>query len=79
MAGGDEGTIRACVLRGTREICGFVGINHKEMMRYVEEEELPAFKHGSSNIWVAMPEDLAAWVRRQREKFLRNKPEEWGG
>lgn len=72
---GDEMSARACVLRGTREICGYVGINHKEMMRYVENEGLPAFKHGASNIWVALPEDLSQWVSLQRERFLQNKPE----
>ena len=77
MPGSSETGVKACVLRGAREICAYVGINHKEMMRYVEQERLPAFKHGASNIWVALPEDLKAWVAWQRERRLENKPEKW--
>ncbi len=79
MAGNNqsEAMVSACVLRGAREICAYVGINHKEMMRYVTQESLPAFKHGSSNIWVALPVDLQKWVNLQRSKFLDNKPEKW--
>lgn len=66
--------VRACVLRGAKEIAAYVGINYQELCRYVEDEQLPAFKHPGSKTWVAFPADLKAWAWTQRQRFLKNKP-----
>lgn len=58
------------VYRGALEIGRAVGINAREIAFYVREKGLPAFKIERSKEWVAKPEDLVAWIDRQRETQL---------
>lgn len=57
------------VYRGAKEICGAVGVPWKEIVTWVREHDLPAFKLNGGH-WVALPEDLRDWIKTQRDKHL---------
>lgn len=57
------------VYRGAKEICGAVGVPWKEISSYVHHHKLPAFKLNGGT-WVAIPDDLLAWVCEQRDKHI---------
>lgn len=57
------------VLVGAKEIGAAIGENPKEIKRLVVEEGLPAFRRKSKGTWKAIPEDLRAWVKGQRNKY----------
>jgi len=59
------------VYRGAREICGAVGVPWKEIAVFVAEKGLPAFKIDGRGTWLALREDLEAWITRQRNEHLR--------
>lgn len=59
------------VYRGAKEICGAVGVPWKEIGHYVRHHKLPAFKINGSGTWVALPDDLAEWVQKQRDIYLK--------
>lgn len=61
--------IRPIVYRGAKEICGAVGVPWKEIHRYVQDHDLPAFKLNGGH-WVALPEDLCDWIQKQRDIHL---------
>lgn len=62
--------VKPLVYRGAKEICAAVGLNWKEMGRYVKELKLPAFKVAGSSQWLATHEDLERWLLEQREEFF---------
>ncbi|WP_243544760.1 DNA-binding protein [Pseudodesulfovibrio tunisiensis] len=62
--------LNAICLKGARDICHAVGENPKHMARLVREFGLPAWKRDPKGTWRALPEDLALWVRRQRNHHL---------
>ncbi|MDP2876742.1 MAG: helix-turn-helix domain-containing protein [Holophaga sp.] len=53
-------------IKGTVAIAKAVGLNRKDIGRMVREKKLPAFKLDGKS-WVALPEDLEAWLRTQRD------------
>ena len=55
------------VYRGAKEIGGAVGISWKEIGFYVRELGLPAFKICNRGSWLALEDDLARWLRNQRD------------
>jgi hypothetical protein len=61
-------------LKGAKEICQAVGENPKNMHLLVREHGLPAWKRGVNGTWRALPEDLRAWMREQRDRHLRRPP-----
>lgn len=61
---------RPIVYRGAREIAAAVGINWKRMKHYVDNKQLPAFQVEDGGLWLALPEDLLEWVRKQRNEQL---------
>ena len=62
--------MKPIVYRGAKEICGAVGVPWKEISHYVKDRGLPAFKINGSGTWVAIPEDLYEWIKKQRDKYL---------
>lgn len=59
------------VYRGAKEICGAVGVSYKEISLHVKELGLPAFKIRGN--WVALPEDLLAWVVGLRDLEIHHR------
>jgi hypothetical protein len=59
------------VYRGAKEICNAVGVNWKEMSHFVDAKELPAFKIDGKGTWIALHEDLLAWIKQQRSENLK--------
>lgn len=59
------------VLRGTREISLYVGINYKNFCYFVDNKKLPAFKIDGKGNWIALKTDLVGWVETQRDIHLR--------
>jgi hypothetical protein len=59
-------------IKGTVAIANAVGLNRKEIGRMVKERALPAFKLDGKT-WVALPEDLKDWMRKQRDLALGKK------
>lgn len=57
-------------ITGAKAICEAVGQNYKEIARLVREEGLPAFRRGGRGQWLALPSDLAAWIRLERDRSL---------
>lgn len=57
-------------IKGAAEICKAVGQNSKEIKRLVDEKGLPAFKVDNRGSWIALPDDLAKWLRAQRDHAL---------
>jgi hypothetical protein len=60
------------VLRGSKEICAAVGVNWKRIREYVDHKGLPAWQIDGKGPWLALPEDLAKWIHRQRDEHLKN-------
>ena len=62
------------IYRGSRAICDAVGINFKEITYYKEKHGLPVFKiqcrEGRRTQWLALPDDLENWVKKQRDLYL---------
>lgn len=56
-------------IKGAVAIANAVGLNRKEVGRMVRERGLPAFKLDGKT-WVALPEDLKGWMRKQRDLAL---------
>lgn len=61
------------VLRGQKEISEAAGLNWKIFSYYVREKGLPVFRIDNKGTWLATPEDLTEWIRRQRDENLRSK------
>ena len=59
------------VLRGSREICAFVGVNWKEMSVFVKNEGLPAFRIREKGNYIALQSDLILWVKKQRDAYMK--------
>lgn len=57
-------------IKGAKAICEAVGANHKEIVRLVRDERLPAFRRGGKGVWLALPSDLARWIRAERDREL---------
>ncbi|MEW5775012.1 MAG: DNA-binding protein [Thermodesulfobacteriota bacterium] len=57
-------------IKGREAICEAVGENWKHFTRLVEEEGLPAFRARPSGQWKALPADLHAWLKAQRDRCL---------
>ncbi|MEF2146188.1 MAG: DNA-binding protein [Desulfovibrionaceae bacterium] len=62
-------TDRICI-KGAKAICHAVGENPKEIVRLVREDGLPAWKRKDRGAWRALPEDLAEWMRKQRNRHM---------
>ena len=58
------------VFKGAREICSAVGVDWKKMVFFVEQKGLPAFKIDGKGSWIARPDDLDAWILKQRNENL---------
>lgn len=61
-------------LRGAKDICAAIGENPKEMLKLVEEQDLPAWRRDGRGAWRALPEDLKQWLARQRDRNLGRHP-----
>lgn len=57
-------------LKGAKDICLAVGENPKNMHQLVRMHGLPAWKRGVKGTWRALPEDLRAWLREQRNQHM---------
>lgn len=57
-------------LKGREAICEAVGENWKHFLRLVEQEGLPAFRSRPGAPWKALPADLLAWLKLQRDRCL---------
>jgi hypothetical protein len=62
---------RPLVYVGAKAIGTAVGVNWKNIRHYIDDMGLPAFRVGGVGPWVALPDDLADWVRRQRDEQLK--------
>lgn len=58
------------VLVGAKEIGAAIGYGRNEIPRLVKKEGLPAWQEGRNGKWRALPEDLRAWVRERRGRFM---------
>jgi len=58
------------VYRGAKEIAAAVGINYKQIRHYVDDKGLPAFRIDDAGHWIALPDDLLRWVKKQRDQCL---------
>lgn len=65
-------------LKGAKDICLAVGENPKNMHLLVRVHGLPAWKRGIKGTWRALPEDLRAWMREQRDRHLERPPQAQG-
>lgn len=61
---------RPIVYRGAKEICRAVGIPYNEIAAFVTEKGLPAFKIDGRGCWLALHDDLADWIKTQRDQCL---------
>ena len=66
---------RPFCLKGREAICEAVGENWKNFLRLVAEEHLPAFRSRATGPWKALPADLHAWLRAQRDRCLGERGE----
>lgn len=57
-------------LKGAKAICEAVGQDHKQISRLVRDEGLPAFRRGGKGKWLALPSDLARWIKVERDREL---------
>lgn len=57
-------------IKGAAAICEAVGQSRKDIGRLVNQKGLPAFKLDGKGNWIALPDDLANWLRAQRDKAL---------
>jgi hypothetical protein len=57
-------------IRGAKDICAAIGENPKEMLRLVEEHDLPAWRRDGKGAWRALPDDLRNWLAMQRDRNL---------
>ena len=65
--------MKPLVYRGSKEICGVVGLNWQKIADYVDEYNLPAFKIDGLKTWYATHEDLEGWVADMRKQYLIEK------
>lgn len=65
--------MKPLVYRGKQEICAAVGISWQNMAYYIEKKDLPVFKIDGCKTWLALPDDLKAWVKVERDKKLKKK------
>lgn len=63
--------IEKSVLKGAKEIAEAGGFCWKQITTMVKDEGLPAFKRKGKGTWLAVPDDIAKWVKDQREKYLK--------
>lgn len=59
--------------KGAKAICEAVGENPKEIVKLVDEHELPAWKRDGRGAWRALPEDLELWIKRQRDQSYQKR------
>ncbi len=62
--------MKPIVYRGSKEICGAVGLHRQQIGEYEERYDFPAFKIDGLKSWFALPEDLEQWMRSMRDKHL---------
>jgi len=70
MARTPQSRERAFCIQGRVAICEAVGENWKHFLRLVEQEGLPAFRSRPTGQWKALPGDLLAWLKAQRDRCL---------
>ncbi|WP_051553551.1 hypothetical protein [Desulfobulbus elongatus] len=63
--------MKTIVFCGAKAIAEAVGIHWRLLPHYVKEHGLPAFKIEERGRWLALPEDLHAWVERMRDESLK--------
>jgi len=61
---------RPIVYRGAKEICDAIGVSSKQILRYVQQEGLPAWRRREEGVWYAIPSDVEDWIQKQRDKYL---------
>jgi hypothetical protein len=62
--------MKSIVYRGSKEICGAVGLNWQYIAEYVERYDFSAFKIDGLKSWFALHEDLEQWTRSMRDIHL---------
>lgn len=59
------------VYKSADEICKYIKENPKDIARLVQEEGLPAWRRNDKGTWRALSEDLTAWLKGQRDKYIK--------
>lgn len=62
---------RPYILRGVKEISTAAGVPWKRFDYFRREKGLPAWQYEGKGLWLALPEDLAEWVRKMRDENLK--------
>lgn len=60
-------------IKGAAAICEAVGQSRKDIGRLVRDKGLPAFKLDGKGNWIALPNDLADWLHKERDIALGKK------
>lgn len=58
------------ILKGAKEICGYIGENPKVIASIARDYDLPIWRMKPAGIWRALASDLDAWLLIQRTTFL---------
>jgi len=58
-------------LSGSKEIAAYIKEDHRQIKRLVKNEQLPAFKRSGKGPWKALVDDLNAWIKTQRDAYLK--------
>lgn len=62
-------------LKGAEKICEFVQEDPKQILHLIKQENLPAWKREGKGPWRALNIDLWYWLLAQRNKYLKDTPE----
>ena len=63
--------MKPLVYRGRKEIGAAVGISYQKIAYYIEKRGLPAFKIDGCKEWIALPDDLQAWIQAERPEEMK--------
>ena len=58
------------ILKGSKEICGFIKEDPRRMGKLVKNESLPAWRREKKEAWRALDTDLQQWLIYQRDKYI---------
>lgn len=59
------------VISGAKAIGAAAGVSWQNLPWYVTHKGLPAWKIDGKGNWMALPDDLRAWVVRMRDENLK--------